>query len=441
MYIPRICTIPKTPNARVEFLLSFTSVYTIIISLCYTGLIMFNSYRDHAYKGGFGLSVGIIVTLLFMWSWFVNKRKYTRLSTLILISTILSISTLAGIYWGFDLPSTLLGFTMCIVLGALVASRKELVGYMIFIVSLFFLGNYVRHILDITHSWHNIPFGFDDVLEMVIIFTYIAALVIFSNREQHKLLQRSVRSEHALKKERDTLEVKVEERTREIKRLQMDEVAHMYRFVEFGKIAGGLFHDLMTPLQTLKLQLNDQIMPPAQLNMIKKTSNKLERMIMAARTQVKFDTNVTSFDVLEDIRDLLYITRHAQLKNNISVEIETTDKTHQLTTNRAIINHVLQNLLSNAFEACADLEDREAEVIVHLGYFQGKTYIAVEDNGVGIPKDIQDKIFEPFYSSKKKGENCGIGLSSAKHMLETYTTGHLVFESEEGLGTTMTIII
>lgn len=312
-------------------------------------------------------------------------------------------------------------------------------------------------ILQNTITWRGTDFILNDLIEIFIIFGFITILLIFSNREQQKLLDRSTRSEYMLKRERDTLEVKVDERTKEIKQLQMDHIGELYRFVEFGKLSSGLFHDLMSPVQALKIYTDaskQKDMEPAmakQFAGIQNISGKIESMLQTMRTQIRIDSQAEDFDVLSDIRDIVQMTRYLHLKHNIDIDVLCDTDTYEVTTKRTILNHVLLNLISNACEACIpQSRERECRILIRVGPNTGaelRHYISIEDTGVGIdPKDLE-KIFDPFFTTKqvekqtdKQTINCGIGLSSSKHAIQKQLQGKLYVESDLGVGTTMTIL-
>jgi signal transduction histidine kinase len=66
--------------------------------------------------------------------------------------------------------------------------------------------------------------------------------------------------------------------------------------------------------------------------------------------------------------------------------------------------------------------------------------IAISDNGNGIPKDIVDKIFQPFFTTKPTGQGTGLGLSMSYDIVTKGHGGELQVETKEGKGTTFTII-
>ena len=71
----------------------------------------------------------------------------------------------------------------------------------------------------------------------------------------------------------------------------------------------------------------------------------------------------------------------------------------------------------------------------------GKDELRIGDNGNGIPKDIIDKIFQPFFTTKPTGEGTGLGLSLSYDIVTKVHGGELKVETKEGNGTTFIIQI
>ena len=108
------------------------------------------------------------------------------------------------------------------------------------------------------------------------------------------------------------------------------------------------------------------------------------------------------------------------------------------------IGRVLLNLYNNAFYAV-----REKQITAPSGYqpavtvntvqVNGHIEIRVSDNGTGISKSVQEKIFQPFFTTKPTGEGTGLGLSLSYDIITKGHGGSLTVESEEGEGTTFLI--
>jgi signal transduction histidine kinase len=119
------------------------------------------------------------------------------------------------------------------------------------------------------------------------------------------------------------------------------------------------------------------------------------------------------------------------------------------------IGRVLLNLINNAFYACTE-RSRSAAPLPPKGGFSDPDYrhvptvwvstkrerdkvvISVRDNGPGIPAEIRDKIFQPFFTTKPTGQGTGLGLSLSYDIVKAHG-GELKVETIEGESTIFTI--
>jgi signal transduction histidine kinase len=82
-----------------------------------------------------------------------------------------------------------------------------------------------------------------------------------------------------------------------------------------------------------------------------------------------------------------------------------------------LISQVLINLVKNAFQANAENQNAKVKILSGLGD-NGRPEIRVVDNGPGIPEDVLDKIFIPFFTTKENGS--GIGLSLSRQIMQMH---------------------
>ncbi|MBS1607476.1 MAG: ATP-binding protein, partial [Bacteroidetes bacterium] len=102
------------------------------------------------------------------------------------------------------------------------------------------------------------------------------------------------------------------------------------------------------------------------------------------------------------------------------------------------------NLISNAFYAVNEKKktadgNYQPTVSVQTKKANDKVEITVTDNGNGIPQNIIDKIFQPFFTTKPTGQGTGLGLSLAYDIIKAHG-GDTKVETKEGEGTEFTII-
>jgi signal transduction histidine kinase len=111
------------------------------------------------------------------------------------------------------------------------------------------------------------------------------------------------------------------------------------------------------------------------------------------------------------------------------------------------IGRVILNLITNAFYAVNTPQPPKGgveyvpTVSVSTKKMNGKVEIRVSDNGTGIPKNIVDKIFQPFFTTKPTGKGTGLGLSMSYDIVTKGHGGELKVETKEGEGSTFIIIL
>lgn len=124
-------------------------------------------------------------------------------------------------------------------------------------------------------------------------------------------------------------------------------------------------------------------------------------------------------------------------ERNIELEIILKDPSIQIEADASLLEQVLINLLVNAIDAVK--EQAEPRIILSAETdHQKKCMIKVNDNGPGIPAEVLDKIFIPFFSTKKAGS--GIGLNLCKQIMMLHK-GNIHVNSVEGVGTSFILTI
>lgn len=143
-------------------------------------------------------------------------------------------------------------------------------------------------------------------------------------------------------------------------------------------------------------------------------------------------TNVLVSDLYKTI-ELLMADKIAC--NNISFVSRVSPNNLSITVDKGMMEQILINLVSNAIYALE--KGVEKKIIINAIVDEnGRPIIQVQDNGKGIPVDIQDKIFVPFFTTRTEGS--GVGLSLSRQLVRLLG-GTLTFISKEGEGTIFTI--
>lgn len=133
-------------------------------------------------------------------------------------------------------------------------------------------------------------------------------------------------------------------------------------------------------------------------------------------------------DLFENLNQLMQPTLE---QKNIELEIILKDPDLSLEVDASLVEQVLINLLINAMEAVKE-KARPRIVLSAATTLNNRTVIKVTDNGTGIPTSLLDKIFVPFFSTRKNGS--GIGLSLCKQIMMLHK-GNIQVQSVDGEGT------
>lgn len=245
-----------------------------------------------------------------------------------------------------------------------------------------------------------------------------------------------------------------------------DKLMEQERLASLGQLIGGIAHNLKTPimsisgaskgLENLIQEYNDSIGDievtnedhheiASEMNeWIKKIKTYTEYMsdiITTVKGQVVTlsNTSSNSFTIDELLKSVDILMKH-ELKNalislNIISEIP---KDLSLHGNINSLVQVINNMISNSIQAYNGETNKNIDLI--LQEENSDLVILVKDYASGIPKEVQDKLFNEMVTTKGKN-GTGLGLFMSYSTIRANFNGNITFESKEGYGTTFTIII
>ncbi|MDQ3393428.1 MAG: ATP-binding protein [Bacteroidota bacterium] len=143
----------------------------------------------------------------------------------------------------------------------------------------------------------------------------------------------------------------------------------------------------------------------------------------------------STFKVEDMLNRVVHLLQADKIKYNIDLQCKVMSDGLVLKADQDLVEMVLINLLKNAFEALREVP--QAEVKIHAGYdSQNHIIVQVEDNGPGIIMEALDKIFIPFYTTKKGGS--GIGLSWSRQIMLLHK-GSITVQSKPNVRTVFTL--
>lgn len=225
-----------------------------------------------------------------------------------------------------------------------------------------------------------------------------------------------------------------------------DQLGRSQRLATVGQLAAGVAHEVNNPLAAITT-CAEAIMRDMRQEAIGKQVPETAHWNYYLEEIVR-----QALRCKEITRGLLDLTRQRQAKlalcdlnaiakqcaraalqraeTNAEFEIRIDGTIGEVATDAAMVNQILDNLLSNAIDA---LGDKKGKVIVSTRREGARVVIEVQDTGQGIPADLLAKIFDPFFSTKGPGKGYGLGLAISATLAESLRGG-LNVESKPGKG-------
>lgn len=224
------------------------------------------------------------------------------------------------------------------------------------------------------------------------------------------------------------------------------------------KLVRVLTHEIMnslTPISSLASTVNDMLKPASPeegsstsltaetvrdvqdaIETIEKRSQGLLHFVDAYRNLARIPR--PNFNII-GVRDLFYRVEQLMQDHMSSADVSFSSRVEpvslELTADPELIEQVLINLLRNAVEAVTGRTARRITLNGRIGE-SGRVLIEVSDSGPGISKDVQDKIFVPFFTTKPNGS--GIGLSLSRQIMRLHR-GSISVTSDSGMETKFTL--
>ncbi|MFQ5963468.1 MAG: nitrogen regulation protein NR(II) [Candidatus Scalinduaceae bacterium] len=227
------------------------------------------------------------------------------------------------------------------------------------------------------------------------------------------------------------------------KRLELeDELSASERFAVCGKQSIKVVHELNNLLDGILRFINLSVRLSNGNNKLKnyllQSKNGLGKMVDIVSSLLNFSratyADKEMIPINNIIKDAVAFLDHKTLSNKIKISFNT-DKQDSCTNNGDLIR-VLINIMNNSIDAMLD----GGELKITSKLRKGRNIISVSDTGVGIPPSAQKRIFDPFFTNKRKGVGMGLGLAICEEIIKKMG-GNISVDSKEGKGTTFTVSI
>jgi signal transduction histidine kinase len=157
-------------------------------------------------------------------------------------------------------------------------------------------------------------------------------------------------------------------------------------------------------------------------------TSRIVELVKALKTYTYMDrAPVQSVDVREGLDNTLIIL-HNKLKRGVTVVREYADDLPVIQAYASELNQVWTNVIDNAIDAMGG----KGKLVVRTRREDDWVVVEIEDDGPGIPKDIQTKIFDPFFTTKGPGDGTGLGLNISRNLIVKKHQGQISVISQPG---------
>lgn len=216
------------------------------------------------------------------------------------------------------------------------------------------------------------------------------------------------------------------------------------------EFSANVSHELKTPLTSIsgyaEIIMNGLVKPediPAFSGRIYSEAQRLIALLEDILKLSRLDENI--MDLPEEETDLYALARgvYRSLESRANLKNLRTELKGRPVYLRGVVS-ILQEILYNLYENAIKYTPAGGEVLIEIAREEGKAKIVVKDNGIGIPEEHHERIFERFYrvdkSHSRETGGTGLGLSIVKNGVE-YHGGTIHMDSAPGRGTAVTVLL
>lgn len=257
----------------------------------------------------------------------------------------------------------------------------------------------------------------------------VALLAVGLVMQRRRWIKQRLANQAALQAANDMLEIRVQERTAELRAAQ-DELVHAGKLAALGQMSAGIVHELNQPLAALQTAADNAILlvdrgsigdARGNLTRIGELVRRLGRLtsqlrVFAYKSSRPFDVVSVEHAVAESLKILA-----ARVKDG-GVELVTdVDANLCVLADQTRLEQLLCNIVANALDAVEGAERKS--ILIRARREDGKTarcLIAISNSGPAIASVVLQRMFEPFVTTKPAGKGLGLGLMLSNHIARSF---------------------
>lgn len=317
----------------------------------------------------------------------------------------------------------------------------------------FFLGTIIKPLKEFQNTIEEVHNGNLDTKVNILVEDEIGYVAHAFN----KMLLKIKDAEKELRNHANSLELRVEERSKKL--IQAEKMASL------GRMVAGIAHEINTPIgisvtaNSHLLKVMNEFIPKFEdgtatktdfaklLIAIDESSRMINDNLDKASNLISTFKMVAADQHFEDKREINlgeYIKKTVLSLNsvlrpaNVSVEINCNDDILIL-INPGLIYQILTNLINNSILHAFDNNSSDKKISITVEYINNNLSIIYTDNGSGISKEIQNKVFDPFFTTARNKGGTGLGLNIVFNIVVSQLRGNINIISAPGKGTSFII--
>ena len=272
---------------------------------------------------------------------------------------------------------------------------------------------------------------------IVFLFSIILSLLVINNfRKLHNSLEQKVADKtKELQELNNSLEIRI---SKEVLQNRKKDIImfQQARFASLGEMLNNIAHQWRQPLGAITMIIQS-FQTKMFLNKLtpefveEKVNDALFLAYNMSNTLDDFKNFFSpkklkkEFSIKNCIEHSIELSKYLLIQKNIEVKL-LIRKDVKIHTYYNELSHVFLNIISNSKDAlCSNVDKNDRIIKIIVNKFKNHLVVNIVDNGGGIPQNILQKIFEPYYTTKYKSAGTGIGLYMSKQIIEKHMNGEI----------------
>jgi len=227
------------------------------------------------------------------------------------------------------------------------------------------------------------------------------------------------------------------------------QVIHAEKLATLGQLAAGIVHEINNPLTSISVYGEYLLSKLTRSGAEHADLKRVERILRSSDRIMSFTRNLLTYArpskeeaqgiLLNDVlQEAVGFCEHIVREAGVSVELDYGEDLPEVNAVPGQLHQVFVNLITNACNATPE-EGGRVRLSTRL-HGSDRIQVEVQDNGVGIQTTELDRVFEPFFSTRRKGTGTGLGLPIVKNIVEEHR-GSIEIDSEPDGGTTVLVTL